>query len=211
MKLATLLTIGATIATASAASNITIKNFSGAGGLPLVDNTGAVIAKDAISWDVGSFEQAFADTLASLDTLTSDAAVLAGFTSARTALETDPGSFNFDGLFSGTLATDDGGALTGSPLYAIATHGDDVMVFSFGDLFPVQDGAGNAAVEFEVADGSEVVYGGAVTPVTDWGTVPASLQPRIGSDGLNFNAIPEPSTGLLSLIAGLGLLARRRR
>ncbi len=216
MKLATLLTIGAAIATANAASNITIKNFGASGGLPLVDNTGAIVDNAVLSWDVGTFEQAFADTLGSLNVETDDDAVLTNFTSARTGAQA-AGTFNFDGLFSGTLSTDDGGALTGSPLFAIATYdlgggATDVMVFSFGADFPVQDGAGNAAIGLEVADGTEVVFGGGVVPVTNDSGLPGALQGRY-ANGLAFNGngIPEPSTGLLSLIAGLGLLARRRR
>ena len=209
-----LLVLGVAIpAVANAATNVTLQNFSGvSSGNPIVDNTGTPIDNSLSSWAVGTFENAFADGLSGLDTVTDDQAVIDAFTKSGA-----DGSLSINGLFNGTVESDSGNANAGEALYALVTYnaaaGVQALVFDLGRAFPTQDGAGNASVDLGRLLTTDDVAFGNTNPVTaDTSTLPA---PFAGfTEGITFdvgNAIPEPSTGLLSLIAGLGLLARRRR
>lgn len=209
-----LLVLGVAIpAAANAATNVTLQNFSGiSSGNPIVDNTGTPIDNSLSSWAVGTFETAFADGLSGLDTVTADQAVIDAFTQSGAS-----GSLSINGLFNGTVESDSGNANAGESLYALVTYnaaaGVQALVFDLGRAFPTQDGAGNASVDLGRLLGTDDVAFGNTSPVTaDTSTLPP---PFAGfNQGITFDAggvIPEPSTGLLSLIAGLGLLARRRR
>lgn len=198
---------------ANAATNVTLQNFSGiSAGNPIVDNTGTPIDNSLSSWAVGTFETAFADGLSGLDTVTDDQAVIDAFTQSGAS-----GPLSINGLFNGTVESDSGNANDGAALYALVTYnaaaGVQALVFDLGRAFPTQDGAGNASVDLGRLLTTDDVAFGNTNPVTaDTSTLPA---PFAGfTQGITFDAgdvIPEPSTGLLSLIAGLGLLARRRR
>jgi len=209
-----LLVLGVAIpAVANAATNVTLQNFSGvSSGNPIVDNTGTPIDNSLSSWAVGTFETAFADGLSGLDTVTDDQAVIDAFTQSGA-----DGGLSINGLFNATVESDSGNANAGAALYALVTYnaaaGVQALVFDLGRAFPTQDGAGNASVDLGRLLTTDDVAFGNTNPVTaDTSTLPA---PFAGfTEGITFdvgNAIPEPSTGLLSLIAGLGLLARRRR
>lgn len=215
MKLKALLALGVTVTAANAATSITLRNFDGGSGLPIVDNTGTPIVKDGAAFAVGTFDSVFAGTLGTLDTVTSDAAVIAAFQSAG-----DAGSFAQNGLFSGTVEVDSDGSLGAgedTPLYGLITYDDgggtvQAMVVSFGTNFPKQNDAGAAAEGFKV-DETTVVFGNPEpVPNNDQG-LPGPLQGRY-AQGLTFDAgavIPEPSTSLLAGLAGLALAVRRRR
>ena len=209
-----LLVLGVAIpAVANAATNVTLQNFSGvSAGNPIVDNTGTPIDNSLSSWAVGTFETAFADGLSGLDTVTDDQAVIDAFTQSG-----DDGPLSINGLFNATVESDSGNANDGAALYALVTYnaaaGVQALVFDLGRAFPTQDGAGNASVDLGRLLTTDDVAFGNTNPVTaDTSTLPP---PFAGfTQGITFDAgdaIPEPSTGLLSLIAGLGLLARRRR
>lgn len=209
-----LLVLGVAIpAVANAATNVTLQNFSGvSSGNPIVDNTGTPIDNSLSSWAVGTFETAFADGLSGLDTVTADQAVIDAFTQSGAS-----GSLSINGLFNGTVESDSGNANDGAALYALVTYnaaaGVQALVFDLGRAFPTQDGAGNASVDLGRLLTTDDVAFGNTNPVTaDTSTLPA---PFAGfNQGITFDVggvIPEPSTGLLSLVAGLGLLARRRR
>jgi len=214
LKLATILAASATVA--SAATSVTLRNFENATtGLPIVDNTGAVLPTGELLWAVGTFDAAFAATLGDLDTEASDATVLAEFTQSGSA-----GAFNFDGLTSRTVTADDSGALgaTGTnPLYVVVKHspagGDvNVMVLDFAINWPTQDDGGNATTGTLTVALDNVLYGGdATVAVTDQGNIPGAFTFADGITFDNGNAIPEPSTSLLASLAGLALIARRRR
>ena len=209
-----LLVLGIAIpAVANAATNVTLQNFSGVtAGNPIVDNTGTPIDNSLSSWAVGTFESAFADGLSGLDTLTADQAVIDAFTQSGAG-----GGLSLNGLFNATVESDSGNANAGEALYALVTYnavgGVQALVFDLGRAFPTQDGAGNASVDLgRLLGPDDVAFGNTSAVPADPSTLPA---PFAGfTEGITFDAgvvIPEPSTGLLSLIAGLGLLGRRRR
>ena len=209
-----LLVLGVAIpAVANAATNVTLQNFSGiSSGNPIVDNTGTPIDNSLSSWAVGTFETAFADGLSGLDTVTDDQSVIDAFTQSGAS-----GSLSINGLFNGTVESDSGNANAGAALYALVTYnaaaGVQALVFDLGRAFPTQDGAGNASVDLgRLLTADDVAFGNTNPVTADPSTLPA---PFAGfNQGITFDVggvIPEPSTGLLSLIAGLGLLARRRR
>ncbi|MDA7614940.1 PEP-CTERM sorting domain-containing protein [Akkermansiaceae bacterium] len=209
-----LLVLGVAIpAVANAATNVTLQNFSGvSAGNPIVDNTGTPIDNSLSSWAVGTFETAFADGLSGLDTVTDDQAVIDAFTQSGA-----DGALSINGLFNGTVESDSGNANANAPLYALVTYnaaaGVQALVFDLGRAFPTQDGAGNASVDLgRLLTTDDVAFGNTNPVAADTSTLPA---PFAGfNQGITFDVggvIPEPSTGLLSLIAGLGLLARRRR
>lgn len=212
MKLTTILILGATASFANAATSVSLRNFfSATEGLPLVDNTGAVIAIGELSFQAGTLAAGALETIATLNPDTDDATVTSLFTPSGGS-----GGPNFAGLFNGAIGdVDNGGALgtANTPLYILVTRaGGDVILFDAGGSFPVQV-AGNAATTLEVRDASAVLFGGTVGPVTNDSLLPAALQGGF-ANGLGFNSgvvIPEPSTGLLAAIAGLALAARRRR
>lgn len=209
-----LLVLGVAIpAVANAATNVTLQNFSGVtAGNPIVDNTGTPIDNSLSSWAVGTFESAFADGLSGLDTVTADQVVIDAFSQSG-----DSGGLSLDGLFNATVESDSGNANAGEGLYALVTYngagGVQALVFDLGRAFPAQDGAGNASVDLgRLLGPDDVAFGNTSAVPADPSTLPP---PFAGfTEGITFDAgvvIPEPSTGLLSLIAGLGLLGRRRR
>lgn len=211
-----LLALGVTIPfAANAATEVSLQNFQGVTtGSPIVDNSGAAIDPADTSWAVGTFAPEFiADTLPGLNIDTDDQQVIDAF--LRTG---EDQTFTNNGVFNRTVSTDSGNALEGAPIYAMITFtpaagGTEVLLFDIGRDFPVQDGAGNAVVDLgRLLNPDDVAFGWTefvdVTPAS----LPGPLQKPEFYNGITFNtAIPEPSTGLLSLIAGLGLLARRRR
>ncbi|YCM42111.1 PEP-CTERM sorting domain-containing protein [Verrucomicrobiaceae bacterium 227] len=219
MKVTTPLILVATAVMAQGATQVTLQNTQGSTiGYPIVDNTGTPIAVANSKFQVGTFEQAFADSLGTLDTLTADEAVLAAFTPTGA-----DGVFARDGLFNSTIAgadnTGDLGA-SNTPLFAVVTYtpeggASQALVFSFNSTFPTQDGAGNAAVDFNrVITVDDIVFGSKNLVAADVSGFPGPLQKDEFRMGFTFDqgdAIPEPSTSLLAGLAGLALVARRRR
>ena len=216
MKLKLITIFGLATVAANAATNSSIANFSlPASALPIVDNAGNPIATADSSIQFGSFSDAFAATLGDLDTLTADDAVIAAFTPTGPS-----GVFAQPGLFNAVLQTDGTGALGDAAgdngAYALVTWtggvGNQALVIDLGQAFPKQV-AGNANLTLGRAiEVGDVAFGNKTLVDADTSALPPPFQPF--SRGITFDAgavIPEPSTGLLSLIAGLGLLGRRRR
>lgn len=212
MKLTTLLIIGATACVSNAATSISLRNFFGpTDGLPLVDNTGAIIPGGELTFQAGTVDAAGLAQIAGLDTETDDVTVTSLFTASGGSR-----GANFAGLFNSAVGdADTGGALgtADTPLYILVTRtGGDVMLFDAGQSFPAQV-AGNASAGLEVRDATAVLFGGAVVPVTNDAALPGALQGNY-ANGLAFGVttgVPEPSTSLLAGLAGLALAVRRRR
>lgn len=216
MKLKITTILGLATVAASAATNSTITNFALPGAaLPIVDNAGNPIATADSSIQFGSFTDAFAATLGSLNTLTDDAAVIAAFSPTGNA-----GTFVQPGLFNSVLQTDGTGALGDASgdngAYALVTWtggiGTQALVIDLGQAFPEQV-AGNANLNLgRPIELGDIAFGSDTLVSADTSGLPGPFQSF--SQGITFDTsapIPEPSTGLLSLIAGLALLARRRR
>ena len=198
---------------ANAATNVTLQNFSGnSSGNPIVDNTGTPIDNSISSWAVGTFDATFAAGLSGLDTLTADQDVIDAFTQSGSA-----GNLALGGLFNTSISdVDNGNANAGESMYALLTYdnpgGVQALVFDLGAAFPTQDGAGNGSLDLgRILTAGDVAFGNTSPVTADPSTLPSAFAGF--TTGITFDAavIPEPSTGLLSLIAGLGLLARRRR
>ena len=219
MKLKTTLLLATSVAATHGATTVSLANFAGASsGLAIVDNTGTPIAKADSLLQVGTFNQAFADSLGGLDTLTSDQAVIDAFTATGAGR-----GMTFDGLFNGSIESDSDGSLgaAATPLYALITFtpagaGPQAMVLNFGNTFPEQNAVGAASVDLgrSIALG-DVVFGNTASTVpVIMDSFPPPLQNDNFKQGLTFDvgdAIPEPSTSLLAGLAGLALAVRRRR
>ena len=216
MKLKTTLLLFASAAAVHGTTTVSLTNLSApTSGLPIVDNAGNPIGTADSRLQVGTFEQAFADSLSTLDTTTSDQAVLDAFTSAAPDL-----AFPINGLFNGSVEADSDGSLglSSAPLFALISYtpaGQDpqVLVLNFGNNFPEQDALGAATFDLgRLITLEDVVFGnGDFTVAVNTDQLPAFAQTDAFSQGLTFDAIPEPSTGLLAGLAGLALVARRRR
>ena len=198
---------------ANAQTTVNAANFSGTTtGAPIVDNTGSPIASGSLSWVVGSFDPAFDQS--QIDALTSDddAIIAANFVA-----DSPSQTFTFDGLFNGSVGgLDAGNTLIGEDVYiAIGNNADfaladNFIILNMGAAWPEQNPQG--AIDLgRSLDPGDITVG----DLADNVKVDELFGPFAGnanfSRGIRFDAIPEPSTGLLSLIAGLGLLARRRR
>ena len=213
MKLKLTTIFGLATVAANAATNSSIANFAiPTSALPIVDNAGNPIATGDSSIQFGSFSDAFAATLGDLDTLTADDAVIAAFSATGPV-----GVFTQPGLFNAVLQTDGSGVLGDAAgdngAYALVTWtggaSTQALVIDLGQAFPKQV-AGNANLTLGRAiELGDVAFGNDTLVAADTSALPGVFQQF--NQGITFDAIPEPSTGLLSLIAGLGLLARRRR
>ena len=194
MKLKTILLLVTSVTAADGATTVSLANFAGASsGLPIVDNTGTPIAKADSLLQVGTFIQAFADSLGGLDTRTSDQDVIDAFTATGTGR-----GMTFDGLFNGSIESDSDGTLgaAGTPLFALITYtpaGADpqAMVLSFGNTFPEQNAVGVASVDLgrSIALG-DVVFGNTASTVP---VIVDSFPPPLQNDnfkqGLTFDAL----------------------
>jgi hypothetical protein len=194
MKLKTILLLVTSVTAAHGATTVSLANFAGASsGLPIVDNTGTPIAKADSLLQVGTFIQAFADSLGGLDTRTSDQDVIDAFTATGTGR-----GMTFDGLFNGSIESDSDGTLgaAGTPLFALITYtpaGADpqAMVLSFGNTFPEQNAVGVASVDLgrSIALG-DVVFGNTASTVP---VIVDSFPPPLQNDnfkqGLTFDAL----------------------
>jgi hypothetical protein len=192
MKLKTILLSVTSVTAAHGATTVTLANFAGASsGLPIVDNTGTPIAKADSLLQVGTFTQAFADSLGGLDTRTSDQDVIDAFTAAGTGR-----GMTFDGLFNGSIDSDSDGFLgaAATPLYALITYtpaGADpqAMVLNFGNTFPEQNAVGAASVDLgrSIALG-DVVFGNTASTVpVSVDSFPPPLQNDNFKQGLTFD------------------------
>jgi hypothetical protein len=192
MKLKTILLSVTSVTAAHGATTVTLANFAGASsGLPIVDNTGTPIAKADSLLQVGTFTQAFADSLGGLDTRTSDQDVIDAFTAAGTGR-----GMTFDGLFNGSIDSDSDGFLgaAATPLYALITYtpaGADpqAMVLNFGNTFPEQNAVGAASVDLgrSIALG-DVVFGYTASTVpVSVDSFPSPLQNDNFKQGLTFD------------------------
>lgn len=199
-----------------AATNVGLVNFAGAaGGLPIVDNAGLPIdSGDLLLW-TGTFDSAFIDGIGDLNIDTDDQVVLDAFTASGTPVNAVP--TNLPGLFNTSVTdADNGNSLINEPVYLVvqdtSAAGAQVMVIDLNVTFPEQDATGAGAIPGSLLSSTDVLFGS-----TGWATDTTPLEalsPAFGTgfeEGISFDTIPEPSTTLLAALAGLGLVARRRR
>ncbi len=194
----------------SAVTTATVVNFKSlTNGLPILDNSGTPIA--APSYAVGFFADDF-------DFTQDGAAIRSGLTQFGDELN----SFNFTGLIAAPNSTNDnipkegGSPFSGKNVYVLfgdensLAGSNNFGVFKTNTVFEDENQADLGVALPEVVPGSgEVVYGILRAPTS---------QPTGGpafdfAQGIELvgTAVPEPSTGLLTALAGLALVARRRR
>ena len=204
------LILASSVVVSSAVTSATVRNFSSfTNGLPTLDNTGTPISG---SYAVGYFADDF-------DFLQDGTAVRDGFNIFGSELNT----FVFTGLIgtpnstSDTIDKDGSSPFSGKDVYVLfgdqGTLADSGLfgVFKVAGQFQDENAAdlGTAAADVFPGNG-EVVYGNVIAPLSQ----PPENGSLSFSQGLQLVAvgvIPEPSTGLLTALAGLALVARRRR
>jgi hypothetical protein len=194
---------------ASAVTTATVRNFTTlTNGLPILDNAGNPISG---SYAVGFYADDF--------DFTQDApAIRSGLTQFGNELN----SFVFTGMVGapnstqGVIPKEGGSPFTGKNIFVL--FGDQTSldastlfgVFKINGTFQNENAADLGVALADVVPGNgDLVYGNLIAPT--------SQPPQ--NPNLNFAqgiqlvgvAIPEPSTGLLSALAGLALVARRRR
>ncbi len=217
-KLTIAIALGLVPIGAQAASQVTGLNFrlggENANATPVVNNVNERLpVSEGLGWAVGTFPADF--DFESLSTTSDDLRVRDAFSQSG-----GDGLFNsaIPGFFSATVQeVDPDGLLSGtSGLYFVIANntdvsmGTDFIVFRSDGNFPVQDpetntGSGTYSVFFE---SGELVYG---TEVADIDVSGASAAFASFTNGVTFDAVPEPSTSLLAGLAGLVLAVRRRR
>jgi hypothetical protein len=194
---------------ASAVTTATTRNFAGlTNGLPILDNAGNPISG---SYAVGFYADDF--------DFTQDApAVRSGLVQFGSELNT----FVFPGLVGTPNSTQDnipkegGSQFSGKNIFVL--FGDQstldsstlVGVFKLNGQFQNENAADQGVALADVFPGNgELVFGNLVAPASQ-PTAPAAFNFAQGIQLVGV-AVPEPSTGLLSALAGLALVARRRR
>ena len=224
MKLQLIAAFALLPAASFAVTNVTFQNFSGVtSGFPIVDNTGTPIASTDLRIEVGTFSDAFAGTFSALDLSTSDADVAAAFTPTGSSVPANP--TNIDGVFNTVIGdADSGNSLVGQSVFLVITDTSsadlNLIVLDLGTSFPTQDASGAGTIPSIQIDLTNVVFGfvgedglGAAVDTTNLEALNAGFatgfENGIAFDA--FDAIPEPSTSLLAGLAGLALVARRRR
>lgn len=200
------------------AFNITVANLEGSNdtAVPIVDNTGAAIANGTGFIASGTF-----DVAPGAGPLTS----LAGFSpfgDGSTSFSGGPAN----GLFSNTRnlplplpgpgETND--PLVGQDIFVVIGNGDSIATSTLFAVIdggaqiqndqpaPAQEGAVEITIVNSFIDEANLINGNLLENVVIDG-VPVTFQEGIQLTPL----IPEPSTTLLGLVAGLGFLVRRRR
>jgi hypothetical protein len=198
------------------ATNVGIVNFTGnVSGVPIVDNAGVPIDSGNLLLWTGTFDSAFIANIGNLNIDTDDQVVLDAFTPSGTAVAANPAPF--PGLFNTSVSdADNGNALLGQDVYLViqdtSAAAAQLMVIDLNVAFPQQDATGAAAIPGTVLTPDQVIFGstGWVTDTTSLEALNAGFATGF-EEGISFDSIPEPSTSLLAALAGLGLIARRRR
>jgi hypothetical protein len=200
----------ASVALSSAVTTATVRNFtSPTAGLPILDNTGTPIRG---SYAVGFYASDF-DFIGSTGEQVRD-----GLTQFGSELN----SFVFDGLIgapnstSANIPKEGGSPFTGNDVFVLfgdaSTLADSTLfgVVRLATQFQNENDADLGVVDGTITgDTATVEFGFLVTPSAQ-PTGPVAFN---FAEGLQLSAvgIPEPSTSLLAALAGLGLVARRRR
>jgi len=182
---------------------------------PVVDNTGAPLAKNTGLVRAGFFNILDSEISGAADYATLLADSFVPFTTnERASTNAFPGTIN--GIFSGLELTEPisaGSQYIGQPIYVVIQQGPTaspdptfLAVFKSGEVF---------AADPEGAEGvANVVLSGTLTSdnlIVGRSGGPVSFDGISFDDSIQLVAIPEPSTSLLAALAGLGLIARRRR
>ena len=201
--------LASSVMVSSAVTTATVRNFTSfTNGLPTLDNNGDPISG---SYAVGYFDADF-------DFNQEGTAIRDGFNQFGSELN----NFVFTGLIGAPNSTEDtipkegGSPFTGQNVTVLfgdaATLAESTLfgVFVTGTVFQDENQADLGVAPADVVPGNgEVVYGLLTTPTSQ----PPENASLDFAEGIQLVAvpIPEPSTGILTAIAGLALVARRRR
>ena len=185
-------------------------SFTNIGGNPVVDNTGAPIA--GLFSAVVTFDGAVPSDEASLRASTG--AVINGMNQTAAIPSGADGSFNN----SGSYTLDAGGANQGSTLYLLLASGSDLATADFVGLI---DTGLTIDADTPAPDSNTFILNNSGTPIVgdftasnvtaDWSSLGGGSDYMAIGYELVGAPIPEPSSTLLAALAGLGLIARRRR
>lgn len=181
-------------------------------GLPIVDDTGLPIRSTDLLLSIGTFDPGFASQISALNVYRDDQIVMDAFSSTGSSIPAWPEPF--DGLFNtGITDADPGNLLLGKNVYLmieyLSTPTPQVIVVDLKATFPEQDEIGNAAIAGNLIEPANVIFGLPSVPV-DRSNYPDPLSVVDLNEGISFGIIPEPSTCLLTALAGIVLMARRR-
>lgn len=211
-------TLIACLASQASGFNISVANLVPADptDVPIIDNVNAPIAQNTGFISAGVF---------SSDPLVNMVPDFSGFTEFGTGETTFAGA-GFDGFFSVTrnlplpepadgVASDplvgqdifvvigNGSTLETSSLFAIIDSGQQIGE----DIAGAPEGEASILINDSFISESTLIFGEIQQDVPIEGLITFNEAIQLAP----LNAIPEPSTSLLGLVAGLGLLARRRR
>ncbi|MGB0327413.1 MAG: PEP-CTERM sorting domain-containing protein [Akkermansiaceae bacterium] len=205
----------ALIAGSASAYTVSVQNFVGAdaSAVPVIDNAGNPIGVGAGFVGLGTYASAPTDVVSALD--------LVLFGQGDTTFQSGLGVAGF--VTRGRSApipegTPNGpGQPVGDRLYVVFGNGadlassDQVAVYDSGLNFGTENAAGQGALDV-IIDASALTSENLIV-----GSIATGVDTGLGlafDEGIQLaggDVIPEPSTSLLAALAGLGLVARRRR
>lgn len=201
----------ATVGLFSGASAYTVSflnvNSADSTAVPILDNTGAPIALGSGFVSAGTF----ATVPGSIDEVRS----FTPFGDGNTAFSNSIGVGGFfDGNRSAPIPAGTTDAPVNQSVYLVIGDGADLAsstdfaVFDPGLVFGTENAVGAGALDI-IIDSDSLTADSLV-----YGTIVNNVDTGIGvifTEGIQIGAVPEPSTSLLAALAGLALVARRRR
>lgn len=201
----------ATVGLFSGASAYTVSflnvNSADSTAVPVLDNTGAPIALGSGFVSAGTF----ATVPGSIDEVRS----FTPFGDGNTAFSNSIGVGGFfDGNRSAPIPAGTTDAPVNQSVYLVIGDGADLAsstdfaVFDPGLVFGTENAVGAGALDI-IIDSDSLTADSLV-----YGTIVNNVDTGIGvifTEGIQIGAVPEPSTSLLAALAGLALVARRRR
>lgn len=211
MKTKTLILGSSALFTALASGyTVSLTNFDAADStaVPILDNTGTPVAANGGFIGAGTF--------ASTPTSVTDAPNLTLFGSGATGLTNGLGGLDgfFFNQFNAPIPEGTTDPPVGERLYVVMGDGaslaesSNFAIFDTGQTFGTENAVGSGGLDVVLLSSTltpEALIAGTIVEDYDYTGVATF------DEALQLAPIPEPSTSLLAALAGLGLVARRRR